>query len=272
MFATMASYAGSPDKPNEDWAGVTPTTAVVLDGLSSPAELPTGCIHSVNWYVNQLGSSLIARAATSSESLADCLSSAIVDVTDRHQRTCDLDNPGTPQATVAMVRIEETTASWLVLADSIVVFDVAGEVKAIVDHRVDDTATAERGQALSSTDDDARRSNISLLVSAQRKLRNREGGYWVAGSDPAAAQHALVGSSPLADVSRFAILSDGAGRIAEFGATDWPGVLEIMSKVGPSGLISKVRELERLDSQAKRWPRYKVSDDATAIYATWRNH
>ena len=61
MHAEMATAAGSIGRPNEDWVGATPTAAVVLDGLTAPRDLDSGCTHGVPWYVGRLGSALLAR-------------------------------------------------------------------------------------------------------------------------------------------------------------------------------------------------------------------
>lgn len=102
--------------PNEDWVAGTPTLAVVLDGLST-AGLDTGCRHGVPWYVAQLGSQLVAALATPDTSLTTGLADALDRVAALHPE-CDLANPGTPSATVAILRQREGVFDHLVLADS----------------------------------------------------------------------------------------------------------------------------------------------------------
>jgi hypothetical protein len=64
MRAAIASQAGSPDSANEDWAGVlAPGLALVLDGLSAPDGIGTGCRHGTPWFVSQLGPRLLTLAA-----------------------------------------------------------------------------------------------------------------------------------------------------------------------------------------------------------------
>jgi hypothetical protein len=65
------------------------------------------------------------------------------------------------------------------------------------------------------------------------------------------------------------VLTDGAARIVEpFHATDWNGVLDILSTAGPRQLLRQVRRVETSDPDARRWPRYKPRDDATVAYLT----
>jgi hypothetical protein len=65
------------------------------------------------------------------------------------------------------------------------------------------------------------------------------------------------------------VLTDGAARIVEpFRITDWNGLLDILSSAGPRQLLREVRRIEASDPEARRWPRYKPTDDATVVYLT----
>jgi hypothetical protein len=111
MRAAIATQAGSQDTANEDWAGVlAPGLAVVLDGLSAPDGTGTGCRHGTPWYVSQLGPRLLALASDPSRSLADALAEAIRQVASLHPG-CDLTHPGTPSATVVLLRVLEVHLS-----------------------------------------------------------------------------------------------------------------------------------------------------------------
>jgi hypothetical protein len=60
------------------------------------------------------------------------------------------------------------------------------------------------------------------------------------------------------------MMSDGVTRlVTPFGQTDWPGILALVRKIGPTALIERVRKIESDDMERTRWPRFKVSDDAT---------
>lgn len=267
MRAEIATVAGSASQENEDWAGTTPTAVAVLDGLTAPHDLDSGCTHGVPWYVRHLGTALLARMAEDTTGLTSCLASAITDVASLHRGTCDLTNPGTPQSTVALVRARDSELEWLVLADSVVVLDLGTELRVISDDRVEGAAHAQRDDALRSplgtTGHDQ---NVSRLVQAQRSLRNQPGGYWVAAADPAAASESLTGTAHLAQVHRVAVLSDGAARLVDFGLAGWDTILATLAEGGPQALIEEVRRIEATDPRGDRWPRYKASDDATAVY------
>ena len=267
MHAEMATAAGRIDQPNEDWVGATPTAVVLLDGLTAPRDLDSGCNHGVPWYVGRLGPALLARLADCTVGLKACLASAIEEVAALHGSTCDLASPGTPQSTVAIIRVRDTKLEWLVLADSLIVLDVDGELRVISDDRVEEAAQAQRDEALRSpvgtTEHDQ---NVSRLVQTQRSLRNQPGGYWVAAADPAAASESFTGAADRSKVRRVAILTDGAARLVEFGLTGWEQTLSTLVREGPQALIEEVRRVEETDPCGDRWPRYKASDDATAVH------
>ncbi|MCX4235371.1 protein phosphatase 2C domain-containing protein [Streptomyces ortus] len=255
--------------PNEDWVAGTPALAVVLDGLST-AGLDTGCRHGVPWYVEHLGSQLVAALVDPERSLSTGLADALEHVAAEHPE-CDLGNPGTPSATVAVLRQREGFFDHLVLADSPIVLEGRQDFSVITDLRVKEilpelkaevdqyeTHTAEHKEAL------------RRLVLAQRQTRNTTTGYWVAASGPEAAEHALTGSAPADDLRAAALLSDGAScLVTDYSMATWPEVFSTLRAGGPRELIDAVRKVEATDPHGQRWPRYKSGDDASVAFCEW---
>lgn len=269
MRVSFASAAGSAHKPNEDFAAVSPRVALVLDGLTSPPELGSGCVHGTPWFVGQLGTHLLREATCRPEAqLVDCVAEAIAQVADRHRGTCDLSHLGTPSCSVALVREGEQTIDHLSIFDSVILLDGPQGLKTLSDLRVDGYAQQEHKETTRHRIGTAEHQQaVSRLVAAQRPHRNVPDGYWVAAANPTAAYNAMTGSVPRAEVSRMAVLSDGASCLAEdYGLTDWAGLLDILEAEGPSELISRVRRAESTDPSGERWPRYKACDDSTAVF------
>jgi hypothetical protein len=264
---SFASRPGSLSKSNEDFVAASPSVAVVLDGLSTPPPLGTGCLHGTPWFVTQLGTQLVSAATTAhDEPLPDLLASAITKVADSHAHTCDLDHPGTPSSSLAVLREQDQRVEYLLLFDSVIVLDGPLGLKVVTDRRVDAIARQEdlatREHPIGSP---AHEDRVQELVAAQRRHRNEPGGYWVAGAKPAAAYQAITGFQPRDQVSHAALLSDGVSCLVElYEVVDWPELLGIMQQHGPAHVISRVRKVEDADPTGARWPRYKRSDDATA--------
>jgi hypothetical protein len=271
---SFASWPGSLSRANEDFVAASPSAAVVLDGLSAPSPLGTGCLHGTPWFVAQLGVQVMSAATTAGdELLQDLVASAIARVADSHANSCDLDHPGTPSSSLAVLREQDQRVEYLLLFDSVIVLDGPSGLGVVTDRRVDAFARQEdlatREHPIGSP---AHRERVQELVAAQRRHRNQPGGYWVAGAKPAAAYQAVTGSRPHDQVDRAALLTDGVSCLVElYAAAGWPELLDSMQEHGPTHVISRVRELEDADPSGNRWPRYKRSDDATAAFSLLRH-
>lgn len=273
MRIEFSSLPGSADKTNEDWAGASLSTVVVLDGVTSPGGMPTGCQHNVPWYVNHLGLRLLVESTTHPDSaLRDCLAAAISSVAEMHSGTCDLTSPGTPMATVATLRIAEGGCDYLVLSDATLVLDMTSGVEVISDKGVSGFAAAQ-WEALRKTEFGTPENSARMrdLVAEQRRYRNQPGGYWLAAADPQAAEHALTGAVPLSGLEGAAIMTDGISAMVDtYAEWTWRELLDALAQRGTEGVLAAVRDVESGDPTAARWPRFKISDDATVAYVTRR--
>ena len=117
----MASRPGHARRANEDFVGATTGLAVLLDGAGIP-NTEAVCVHGVAWYASTLGSNLLSCwARREAVDLRAVLARAIDEVAGRHRKTCDIADPSSPQATVAMVAVDDQTVHYLALADAFVV-------------------------------------------------------------------------------------------------------------------------------------------------------
>lgn len=265
MEVSFACEASPDAVENEDHAVAVPGFVAVLDGVTVPAGMETGCIHGPGWFVRQLGAQLVAAHTDDPEAgLSDVLAAAIDGVRARHGTTCDLDHPGTPQSTACLLRIHGDTAEYLVLCDSPFVYEGDGQVHVVADLRLRATSQRLRDLALQNT---GQHDPLRALVASQRQYVNRPGGYWTASATREAAYHAVTGSLPLRGprrVVRAALLTDGASRAVDtFALMDWPGLLDLLDTHGPAKLIRRVRSAERTEPHR---PRFKRHDDASAAY------
>jgi hypothetical protein len=269
LRASFTTASSEPGAANEDFVVASDQVVVVLDGVSVPDGLDTGCVHGTPWYARQLGSRLFAGAVCEPEAgLAEVLGQAIEEVTGLHADTCDLDHPGTPAATVAVLRAHGGQVEWLILSDSVIVLDAAAGLVVVRDNRVDATAAAAQAETVRHAPGTVAQVELRRQMVTERRLtRNRPGGYWVASTDPDAAAHAVTGQHPAADVSRALVATDGAARLVDvFNLADWRTVLDLVAAAGPAELVGRVRTAEDSDPDGVRWPRTKRHDDATAAY------
>lgn len=267
MSIGFDTQAGS-SRPNEDWVGAIPDAVVVLDGVTPPPVSNRGCTHSVPWFTNLLGKHLLALVQED-RSLADALAAAI-DLTNGSHGSCDLTGMGTPAAAVAVLRRRELELDYLVLADTSVVMDTTSDgVEVFTDDRVKnaDPKGIKRSLGMKVGSLEHARSVAKMSVT-QLVKRNVPGGYWVASTDPQAAENAITGRKLVASVRRVAVLTDGASCVVDtYRELQWDTMLDCVQARGPRELIRDIRKLEGSDPEGVRWPRFKPSDDATvALY------
>ncbi|SER30051.1 hypothetical protein SAMN04487983_101450 [Streptomyces sp. yr375] len=269
MNVALGSQPSEPRGGNEDFAAAAHGTAVLLDG-AGVAGAETGCMHGVAWFSFTLGGLLLsAITVLPARPLADCLADSIRGVRSLHEDTCDLAYRASPTSTVVAVRAAEGVLEYLVLGDStLLLADKDGKTTAVTDLRLDDVSVQLRGpvDAL-PTGSPEHAAALAEYRDALTGLRNRPGGFWIAGPDPQAAEHALTGCVPLESLTSVTLLSDGATRLVDlFELVTWQEALDVLGESGPDGLIRRVRDAEADDPDGRRWPRGKAQDDATALH------
>lgn len=239
--------AGAPGQVNEDYACAGADWALVLDGATAVPGVDSGCVHGVRWLVRRLAAAVSARLIVpDGPALTDVLAAAIEEVCAAHASTCDLHNPDSPSATVAVLRRRGEALEHLVLGDSPIVLRRRDRgFTHIADGRAD---RLPGGRPYSAG-----------LV---REHRNKPGGFWVASTDPGAACQAITGTAPIAQVTEVGLFTDGITRLADRYGHTWPVIFCCLRTRGPAGLVELVRAAE----QQQPPPYGKQHDDATAVY------
>jgi hypothetical protein len=242
MRVEWATDQGGPERPNEDFVAAAAGAVVVLDGCGLPLGTDLGCAHGTAWYSRSLGTRLLARML---EGLGPQAGPPVGPPEGAHR----------PGARPLVARLAGAIA------------DVASAHRATCDLRVPTTPAATvlalrlRGELV----DYLVLADSTVLLEGRDGLREITGGRNYAAADPTAADAAITGTVPAADLRRAFLLTDGATRLADlFGVTGWAGLAALAVDPGPAGLIERTREVERTDPGAVRWPRNKVHDDATA--------
>ncbi|GAA1849316.1 hypothetical protein [Asanoa iriomotensis] len=258
MRVAMATSVSAPDAVNEDLFLAGPGFAVLLDGAGTRG-IEAICRHGVAWYTTRLGGELVARLAFERGPLTQLLGDAIEAVAATHRHTCDLADPSSPSATVAILRLGGGRADYLVLGDSVLLLN--GSRALVVDDRrevafrqpyqvVYDAAAEGSAEWV-----EARR----VYIEALRANRNQPGGFWLAKDDPRAAAEAITGTLPIGEVTDAALLTNGASRYVDrFGLADWAQTLLTLKTLGPEEIIHRVRAAEQAAGV--------VPDDATVAH------
>jgi hypothetical protein len=217
MRVRLASEAAPGRPANEDRGFTVAGLVGVLDGVSVPDGVDTGCDHGPAWYVQRLADHLMDLHHERPDlPLTALLADAIRAVRGDHGDRCDLDNPGTVASTVCLLRNAGSYVDYLVLADSPLVLDRGDDVQVVIDDRFEKSVAQLRRIPLSSEADIDSAKDIARVrarMAEKHKLTNQPHGYWIAAADPAAAYEAVTGTAPLHGpdrVRRAALLTDGA--------------------------------------------------------------
>lgn len=244
-FATSAA----PGRANEDLVLAGNDFLIVLDGVTSPPQVHTGCVHDPVWLVRTLAVALARRlAAAGAPQLTEVLADAIVAVRVAHGGACDLSHPESPSSTVVLVRERADLVDYLVLCDStLVLTGPAGDIGRVV---TDDRTAAMRG--------------LTRAEVAER--RNRAGGFWVASTDPEAAGQALTGVQPKTSTTSVFACTDGVSRLVDHFGYSWRQVVDLVAAGPVRDVVDAVRTAE---SHGPPPGSRKRHDDATAALCTF---
>lgn len=103
-----------------------------------------------------------------------------------------------------------------------------------------------------------------------RELKNKEGGYYILSDDPSAISHGLFGTFDKEDVSEIILMSDGYAQIFElFKAYSKPELFKAIKVKELSEIYDELYALQEEDKSCNKYPRFKLRDDSSAIYANF---
>ncbi len=253
---------GAP-RPSEDVVVVLPTAVLLLDGATSlDPELPSG-----GWYASRLAGELAGRlTGYPATDLADLLAAAIKAVAREHE----LEPGAAPSSTVAVLRWTDSVVEGLVLADSPIVAFTREGPSLLADSRLTSMPRGDAyrdrlaaGGGYGSDHVLALRSSAGVVG----RLRNQEGGFWVAEADPDAAHYAKRATWPRESLSTVLMASDGVScGVDTYGVfADWSAVRDLAARSGADAVLDAVRTAERSDPDGSRWPRAKPHDDQALV-------
>jgi hypothetical protein len=110
-----------------------------------------------------------------------------------------------------------------------------------------------------------RAETIAMLRAMRAKL-NTPGGSWTFSLDHHCAAHAPMWSLKLVRPAHILIATDGFTALSDrYGAYDGAGLVRAVLERGLEDLVRELRAIERGDAAGALHPRFKVSDDATAL-------
>ncbi|HJQ44809.1 MAG TPA: hypothetical protein VJ870_00605 [Amycolatopsis sp.] len=241
---------------------VTPHAVIMLDGASAFVPVPVPAAD----YADHLGR-LVAGTLTADPAadLPDVLAEAISSTAAHF----DLHAGESPSSTVTIARERADHLDLLVLGDNMVI--LPDEI--ITDDRLARLNLEPRRRyrerlAAGHGYDNQHRRMLRELQIQQAESRNRDGGYWIAETDPEAARHALTLTRSIAAGFIGQLATDGAYNPATYlAATDRPNWSQ-MSRDELDHCLRSYQLWEDLDDpEGCKLPRAKRHDDkAVAVF------
>lgn len=274
------SMEGDSAVPNEDIADHSKLAAWTMDGATGlvTKRLLPGPTDAC-WLVSQYNMLLQAQADSLDVDTFGLFVKCIDYVVQQFE-TQRLRNPEArfelPSAGIAFVRVAQQRLEYARLGDCRAIFMLPdGAVVSTARsrlHELDERVIAKMGALRRA--DPARsfadlRAAIQSDLQMHRNLLNMQGGYWALGTAPEAARHLETRSFSLhpGEKIRGLLVTDGFYRLVDtFGIfQDDAALIAACHAQGLRPLLHQLRELEEADAECIFHPRFKVSDDATAL-------
>ncbi len=271
------SLAGDRAKQNDDACGYAHDSAWVIDGATDLHNAPEmGAASDAAWITEALNTSLHEQVrhgdAEPQTRLRDaCRYASALAQRDWAARARQ-DAPRWKLPTASMLIISDPNGQILHGLDlgdcRCFVLDAHGEGHILGGQSSDDEARAA-GDALKRTGGGAplRDAQTLEMLRAKRATHNIEGGaYWVFGVQPECADHARAWTLAPARPAYLLICTDGFSALADrYRAYDAAGLVRAALDKGLQELGRELRGIEAADAAGAKHPRFKQSDDATAV-------
>lgn len=280
MFTILdrISWPGHPDKANEDICGACQDWAWVIDTSIFPGTAPV--MHSksdATWlatFADERLSALAPQAGDGRDLIRHVMEEARTIYRAKAPQERHEDFVSWPLGAMTLVRRKGNildawtfgdTTAFVRQPDGTVL--TLGEAPGL--RNFEACKAAELMQASGSRPNDILEEPVFLEWLGERRERQRKSGTPAAllSLNPDAADRLRHESVPCDDSATILLTSDGFSALVDlYGALDAASLMEAALASGLEPLARKAREIEtQLDPDGTRYPRFKLSDDTTAL-------
>jgi hypothetical protein len=261
---------GDVAKPNEDSSAHTRTMAVVVDGATGLSESLMPGPSDAQWIARFAARRLCAHSDNGGDPL-EWLRAAAFD-SERSFSALRYREPvqpfELPFASLMQAALVDGALHFAWFGDCAALLRAPSGTFAMIGDTIE-ARSREAARARRASPTPAASGVREEFLPALRASRNRvnsEGGDWLFAPDSRCAEHAEQATRPAVPSSRLLIASDGfLALAADYGRYSTEALLSAAETRGLNALGEELRAIEAGDPEGRAYPRFKRSDDATAL-------
>lgn len=262
---------------NEDIANITESGAWVLDGatgLNGYNLIDDGS--DASWYVNWWNNYLINNLKQD-KSLVDLIKDGIHNVkydflslASRNEIN-DLDMPSSSFFVVRWNK-DKTKLEYCGLGDCMFIIKNKDGINNFYDKNLskfDSNVLSKLGHVLNTMDVTHADGKLLIMedIINNRLKKDKPDGYYILGFNKDSAYHMMQGEINIDGETEIIILSDGFYALFDkYEHMSLNDFIDNVSKGDTSKLYKQLREIEHKDNSARKFPRFKINDDASMVY------
>jgi len=271
-FVAGLSWPGNPAKPNDDAFCHADSLAAVFDGATSLGEPLLPVDSDAAWIARKGAEGLIAHQdLPPRDALARAAADAERDYIALRMRA-PRENYELPLSSMMMVGLSNDALEFYWFGDCTALVKVPGQVFTVVGDALakkgGEAALASR-LATKHNLAPAASANLPQFLDALRKGRNTVNTAperWAFSPDARCAAYASSKTLVVAAGATILLCTDGFLALAsDYGRYDAGALLNAALVGGLHPLFEEIRAIENSDADGRRFPRFKTSDDATAL-------
>ncbi len=266
------SLPGDPGKPNEDSFAHADHAALVMDGATMLGDPLMPGASDAAWLA-QFGARRLMAHLKDGDAPRDALTHALADAEKSFSalsRRPIREKWETPCASMILAVESDAGLECLWFGDCTALW-LQGETCSVIgdafDKRGEESKNAQRvaqENNLKPAPDLNRPEILSHIRAGRAKVNS--GSYWLFGPTTRAAAHVAHKSIKPKSGDLLLLASDGFLALAtDYGAYDAKGLMEAARDKGLAALSTQLRAIEDADALGEKFPRFKKSDDSTAL-------
>jgi serine/threonine protein phosphatase PrpC len=274
IFASGDEVSHSYKRFNEDKFGWAADRFWMMDGATGLADHPTFHAESDAYWLVERYHSYFEQNDPNGRDLRDYIKEAMASIVRSIGDKAALDSIpafALPTAGLFLATLDRGRLQYLQLGDCKCLLFTHGQLHLLGQSRLEqlDKAVVQRMKELQAAGvrEFANVWNVLLpTLKNNRALANQEGGYWILGFDPRAADNAFRGEVEISNGDLLLAMTDGFTRLFDvFGSAPGDLLAQVQHGARLDQLLDSLRQNELADPECLSFPRIKCHDDASAL-------